>query len=153
MDTFRKEMKTILLHFNGSPWATHSPVQRVIAEYGHFVNAGKTPTQTRRVSLQIFHASRAIDSFLAHIVRNEAAKPSRPAPPSSSTLGSSRKYIQTNTIGGASFNAAEDLDLDDIRKDRNRYLHRANLFPSDARVKRFLDKTSRIVAAALRFTP
>jgi hypothetical protein len=153
MDTFRREMRTILLHFNGSPWATHVPVQDVIAEYGHFVAAGKTPTQTRRVSLQIFHASRAIDSFLAHIVRNEAAKPTRPAPPRTTSLGSSQSYIRRNTIGGASFNHAEDLDLHDIRNDRNTYLHRANLFPSDQGVKRFLDKTSRIVAAALRFTP
>lgn len=153
MDTFKQEMRTILLHFNGSPWATHADVQDVIAEYGHFVAAGKTPTQTRRVSLQIFHASRAIDSFLAHIVRHESSKPSRPAPPPSSSLGSSQVYIRTNTIGGAAFTPAEDLELHDIRNDRNTYLHRANSFPSDQRVRRFLDKTSRIVGAALRFTP
>src|SRR5260370_40233492 len=103
MDTFKQEMRTILLHFNGSPWAAHADVQDVVAEYGHFVAAGKTPTQTRRVSLQIFHASRANDSFLAHIVRHERSKPRKPAPPPSSSLGSSQVYIQTKTLARGRF--------------------------------------------------
>lgn len=153
MDTFRQEMRTILRYFEGTPWEAHAEVQDVIAEYGHFVAAAKTPSQTRRVSLQIFHASRAIDTFLAHIVRNESAKPSRPAPPASSTLGSSQVYIRTHRVGGARFSRAEDLELDDIRDDRNTYLHRANAFPSDPQVRMFLHKTSHVVGAALRFTP
>ena len=64
MLTFKKEIEAILAQLMGSPWAAHPEVQDVIAEYQHFLGAAKTPTQTRRVSLQIFHASRAIDSFL-----------------------------------------------------------------------------------------
>ena len=59
MQTFKKEIEAILIQLMGSPWAPHPQVQDVIAEYQHFVGSGKTPTQTRRVSLQIFHASRA----------------------------------------------------------------------------------------------
>jgi len=153
MDTFRQEMRTILRHFDGSPWARHGDVQNVIAEYGHFVAAGKTPTQTRRVSLQIFHASRAIDTLLAHIVSNESAKPGRPAAPANSTLGSSQACIRTHSIGGRQFTHAEDVGLDDIRDDRNTYLHRANAFSSDPQMRVFLNKTSHIVGAALRFLP
>jgi len=153
MDTFRQEMRTILKHFAGTPWQAHADVQDVIAEYGHFIAAGKTPTKTRRLSLQIFHASRAIDTLLAHIVRHESAKPGRQAPPASSTLGSSQVYIRNNRIGGARFTHTEDLELDDIRDDRNSYLHRANLFPSDPQVRMFLHKTSHVVGAALRFKP
>src|SRR5258708_33402989 len=131
MDTFKQEMRTILLHFNGSPWATHADVQDVVAEYGHFVAAGKTPTQTRRVSLQIFHASRAIDSFLAHIVRHESSKPSRPAPPPSSSLGSSQVYIRTNTIGGSGFVPFVSSELLSIPDDMYTYPHPCNHIVTD----------------------
>ena len=146
-------MRTILKHFDGSPWANHNDVQDVVAEYGHFIEAGRTPTQTRRVSLQIFHASRAIDSLLAHIVRHESAKPGRQAAPPNPPLGTSQVYIRENRIGGVKFTPATDSELDDVRNARNTYLHRANRFPSDQQVRIFLDKTSRIIDAALRFLP
>ena|SRR5215475_11080887 len=93
-----------------------------------------------------------IDTLLAHIVRHVGGKPGK-ATPASSTLGSSQAYIRTNSIGGGRFTHAENVELDDIRNDRNTYLHRANAFPSDPQVRRFLRKTSHVVGAALRFTP
>jgi hypothetical protein len=75
MQTFKKEISTIQVQLMGSAWATHPNVIEVLEEYQHLAGAARTPTQSRRISLQIFHASRAIDTFLAHVAGNEAAKP------------------------------------------------------------------------------
>ena len=153
MQTFKKEIATILTHLVGSKWATHSGVQDVLKEYGHLEGAARTPTQTRRVSLQIFHASRAIDTFLAHIASHEAKKPGSPAPPPHFTLGSSLNYIKTNGVGGSRFNATTELDLDAITKDRNKYLHAANVFPADVEIRRFLIRTTTSLSEAANFQP
>ena len=153
MNTFRREVKTVLTHLLGSPWALQAPIRDVIEEYRHFAGAWITLSQARRVSLQIFHASRAIDSLLAQIVQNEASKPGRPRAPRNRTLGSSQHYIQTHRIGGVPFTPAEDYDLDMIRGDRNAYLHRANNFPTDTVIRVFLARTMRVVQAAVRFPP
>lgn len=152
MNTFRREIRTVLTHLQGSPWALQAPVREVIEEYRHFAGAWMTLTQTRRVSLQIFHASRAIDSLLAQIVHNEASKPGKPAP-RDRTLGSSHRYIRTHHIGGITFSPPENQDVDMIRRDRNTYLHRANYFPNDQVIRLFMARTTRIVQAALRFPP
>lgn len=150
METFKQEIRSIFNLLQGNPWATQTPVHAVIREYGHFVGAGKTPTQERRVSLQIFHASRAIDSLLAHIVQHESSKPGKPRP-RNRTLGSSQKYIRKHGISGLHFTHTEDSDLDAIRNDRNTYLHQADCFPPDGVVKLFLNRTVRVLGAALRF--
>src|SRR5579862_7078523 len=126
MQTFKKEVATILTHLAGSKWATHGGVQEVLKEYGHLEGAARTPTPTRRVSLQIFHASRAIDSFLAHLATHESKKPGQPAAPAYFTLGSSLNYIKTNGVGGSRFSPTTELDIQAITKDRNKYLHVAN---------------------------
>jgi hypothetical protein len=141
MQTFKKEVATILTILSGSPWAKHPEVQEVLSEYGHLAEAARTPTATRRVSLQIFHASRAIDTLLAHIAGHEATKPGKIPPTGNFTLGSSLTYIRQNTIGGSSFTPATDGDLKALTKDRNRYLHKANDFPPDGVIRRFLLRT------------
>jgi hypothetical protein len=153
MQTFKKEIATILTHLVGSKWATHGGVQEVLKEYGHLEGAARTPTQTRRVSLQIFHASRAIDSFLAHIASHEAKKPGRPAPPTYFTLGSSLNYIKTNGVGGSKFSPTTELDIQAITKDRNKYLHSANVFPADVEIRRFLIRTTTALREAATFPP
>jgi hypothetical protein len=153
MKTFKREIATILLQLRGSPWAGHHDVGDVIEEYIHFEQSAKTPTQSRRVSLQIFHASRAIDSFLAHIVRNEASKPGRAAAPVNRTIGSSQVYVRNNGIDGRHFSVPVDADIDSIRNDRNDYLHRANFFPSDSTIGQFLNKTIRAIGEATTFPP
>ena|SRR5438874_325357 len=151
MQTFKKEIEAILAQLMGSPWAPHPKVQDVIAEYQHFLGAAKTPSQTRRVSLQIFHASRAIDSFLAHVADHEAAKPGRVAAPVYWTLGSSLHYIRTNSIGGSRFTPPADTDLGLLKDDRNEYLHQANNFPSDGIIRRFLARTTNGIKEATTF--
>jgi hypothetical protein len=99
MLTFKKEIETILFTLRGSPWATHADVQKVISEYEHFIGAAKTPTQTRRVSLQIFHASRAIDSLLKHMVEHEANRVGR-AVVGYLNLKRSLNNIQRHGVGG-----------------------------------------------------
>jgi hypothetical protein len=153
MKTFRREIDSILFQVKTSFWAAQPEVIAVIEEYSHFKNAAKTPTHQRRVSLQIFHASRAIDSMLAHIVRHESSKPGRPVAPSQSTLGSSQIYIRDHGVGGQHFVATVDKDSDSIRQDRNRYLHKAALFPSDVDIQKFLLRTANVIAAAIKFSP
>jgi len=152
METFKKEVAAILVQLMGSPWALHPEVQDVIEEYQHFAGAAKTPTQKRRVSLQIFHASRAIDSFLAHVAAHEAAKPGRPARPAYFTLGASLVYIRSNTAAGAPrFTAPTDTGLQDLTLQRNQYLHRANFFPVDGDIRRFLARTTKGIEEATTF--
>jgi hypothetical protein len=151
MRTFKKEIESILAQLMGSSWAPHAGVQDVIAEYQHFVGAAKTPNQTRRVSLQIFHASRAIDSFLAHVAGNEAAKPGSAAAPAYWTLGKSLNYIRTNSISGSRFTPPTDTDLTLLKDDRNEYLHRANNFPTDGDIRRFLTRTTSGIKEATTF--
>jgi hypothetical protein len=153
MQTFKKEIATILTHLAGSKWAKQAGVQEVLKEYGHLEGAARTPTQTRRVSLQIFHASRAIDSFLAHIAIYESKKPGRPAPPTYFTLGSSLTYIKTNGVEGSRFSPTTEIDLQAITKDRNKYLHAANVFPADAEIRRFLIRTATALREAATFAP
>jgi hypothetical protein len=153
MQTFKKEIEAILAQLMGSPWATHAEVQDVIAEYLHFLGAAKTPTQTRRVSLQIFHASRAIDTFLAHIAGHEAAKPGNAPGGAYWTLGASLGYIRTNSIGGLRFTPPTDTDLGMLKDDRNAYLHRANNFPTDGVIRRFLTRTTNGIKEATTFQP
>jgi hypothetical protein len=123
----------------------------VIEEYLHLQNAASTPTQSRRVSLQIFHASRAIDSLLAHVAEHERQKIG--ASPQIWTLGSSRIWIQENRVSGSLFDVPTDADIKDITADRNKYLHRANLFPGDTEMQLFINKTIRVIAMAVSFQP
>lgn len=125
----------------------------MLAEYGHLADAAKTPHQTRRVSLQIFHASRAIDSLLAHIAGNEASKPGKPPAPTYWTLGSSLKYIRSYGISGFTFTAGTDADLIVLTNDRNTYLHQAAVFPSDGEMRRFLLRTVKALQEAVTFPP
>jgi len=151
METFKREIATILTQLVGSKWAMHPPVQEVLKEYQHLEGAARTPTQTRRVSLQIFHASRAIDTFLGHIVTHESGKAGRPPRPPYSTLGNSLAYIKANGVGGSRFTPTTDIDLDEIRKDRNKYLHAANVFPIDGEIRRFLIRTATALREAATF--
>jgi hypothetical protein len=150
MLTFKKEVETIFFALRGSPWATHPEVQRVIAEYEHFIGAAKTPTQTRRVSLQIFHASRAIDSLLKHMVVHESHRVGR-AVVGYLNLKRSLNNIQRHGVGGQTFSAATEIDVKDLTKARNRYLHVADDFPADGDLRVFLSQTFRAIGEATTF--
>lgn len=152
MQTFKAEIRTILFALRGSPWATHPEVQEVVSEYNHFEGAGKTPTHPRRVSLQLFHASRAIDSYLAHLMRHQEIKNGR-TPPVRTTLGTTLRYIQRHTVGGRSFTPPVENDIRSLTVDRNTYMHRANCFPSDGTIRQFLNRTIRAINEATTFPP
>jgi hypothetical protein len=153
METYKREIASILVTLAGSPWGPHPSVQEVLTEYGHLADAARTPHGTRRISLQIFHSSRAIDSLLAHIAARESAKVSPPAPGTYWTLGKSLRYIRNNGIGGQHFTAATDADLSQLTDDRNTYLHQANVFPSDVEMRRFLTRTVKALQEAVTFPP
>lgn len=152
MRTYKQELRTILFVLQGSQWAGHGGIQDVIEEYRHLQNAAITPTQSRRVSLQIFHASRAIDSLLAHIAGHEMQRTGL-AGPLHWTLGTSRRWIQRHGIRGSRFDTPTDADITDIKNDRNTYMHRANLFPPDPQIYRFLNRTIRVIQQATTFQP
>jgi hypothetical protein len=152
MSTFKAEIRTILFALQGSPWATHPEVQEVIFEYSHFERSGRIRTQNRRVSLQIFYASRAIDSLLKHIVEHEATRLGSPIV-YYLTLKRSLNRVQSHSVGGSRFTHTVVLDIDTLITDRNRYMHQANTFPSDAQVQGFLNKTIRAINEAITFPP
>jgi hypothetical protein len=150
MLTFKKEIETILFALRGSPWATHPEVQKVISEYEHFIGAAKTPTQTRRVSLQIFHASRAIDSLLKHMVEHEAHRVGR-AITGYLNLNRSINRIQRHGVGGQTFTSPTETDVKDLTDVRNKYLHVAGDFPTDGELRVFLNQTVRAIGEAIAF--
>jgi len=150
MLTFKKEIETILFTLRGSRWATHADVQKVISEYEHFIGSAKTPTQTRRVSLQIFHASRAIDSLLKHMVEHEAHRVGR-AVVGYLNLKRSLNNIQRHGVGGQRFTTPTETDVKDLTKARNRYLHVADDFPADGDLRVFLNQTVRAIGEAITF--
>jgi hypothetical protein len=152
LQTFKREVASILTTLSGSPWATHPGVQKVLTEYGHLAEAARTPHATRRISLQIFHASRAIDSLLAQIAGNEAAKPGTANHTKPFwTLGSSLHYIEHHSIGGRKFIPATKTDLDLLTIDRNTYLHGADVFPTDVQMRLFLTRTVKALQEAITF--
>jgi hypothetical protein len=150
MQTFKKEIETILFALRGSPWATHPEVQKVISEYIHFIGAAKTPTQARRVSLQIFHASRAIDSLLKHMVEHEGRRVGR-AITGYLNLKRSLNHIQRHGVGGQRFAVTTEADVKDLTKARNEYLHVAGHFPADGDLRVFLNQTVRAINEAKAF--
>jgi hypothetical protein len=150
MLTFKREIETIMFALRASPWAGHPEVQRVISEYEHFIGAAKTPTQTRRISLQIFHASRAIDSLLKHMVEHEAHRVGRPVV-GYLNLKRSLNNIQNHGVGGQRFTTVTVTDVNDLTRARNRYLHVANDFPADGDLRVFLNQTVRAIGEAITF--
>lgn len=152
MKTYKRELKTILFQLRGCGWVAHADVQNVIVEYTHLEGAAKTPTASRRVSLQIFHAARAIDTFLGHIAGHEGTKRGRQVPPYW-TLGSALREIQAHGVGGLQFTGLTVADIQQITISRNTYLHKANCFPSDQDMQLFINRTIRAISEAVVFTP
>lgn len=150
MQTFKREIGTILFVLRNSSWAVHPDVQEVIAEYEHLMNASKTPTHTRRVSLQIFHASRAIDSLLKHIVEHECHKAGR-AIMGYLNLKRSLNQIQRHGIRGLKFSSTTEQDVKNLTAARNVYLHVAGKFPADGDMRVFLNQTVRAINEAITF--
>ena len=150
MQTFKREVESILFTLKQSNWAAHPEVAEVIAEYEHLMGAAKTPTQSRRVSLQIFHASRAIDSLLKHMAEFEALRAGR-AINGYLTLKRSLNRIQRHGVGGQTFTAPTVADVNDLTDSRNRYLHVANDFPADNEIRVFLSKTVQAIGEAITF--
>ena len=150
VDTFRREVRTILFLLRGSRWATLAPIVDVIDEYVHLENAAHTPTQSRRVSLQIFHACRAIDTFLAEVAKHEAGRTGRPIP-TNLTLGGSLRDIQRLSVQGRTFSTPTVGDIRNLTRQRNTYMHKAKCFPSDGDIRRFLTRTVHALNEAITF--
>lgn len=150
MATFNTEISTILVQLRGSPWATVPGVAAVISEYEAFAATANTRHRKRRVSLQILFASRAIDTLLSIIVNHEKVRLG--SAPGHSEIGPSLNFIRRRTIQGQAFNAPTEAALHQLRKDRNAYLHTADLFPTDPQLQIFLTTTVRAISEATTFS-
>lgn len=151
MRTYKREVETILVALKASQWATYPDVQAVIAEYEHLGGAWKVFIQQRRVALQIFHASRALDSLLKYIVEHERAKIGTGRRSRDLTLGKSLSEIQASHIGGMYFSPLTEADIKLLTRDRNTYLHEADNFPTDPTIQVFLSRTIRAINEAITF--
>lgn len=144
MSSFSREIRTIRALLAGSGWGVDPEVQLVLDEYSHFDGARRLRKVERRTSLQIFHASRAFDSLLEHVVRWENARPGSPISslPRYLTLGRSIHLIQKHRINGGQFTPpTKDRLLDDLTRQRNKFMHEACSFPTDSELARFLGDT------------
>jgi NAD(P)-dependent dehydrogenase (short-subunit alcohol dehydrogenase family) len=101
-------------------------------------------------AVEIFHASRAIDSLLKHMVEHEAVKVGR-ALTGYLNLKRSLNNIQRHGVGGQKFTPATVTDVTDLTKARNRYLHVADDFPADRDLRVFLNQTVRAIGEAITF--
>jgi len=149
MPAFRTEIRSIRLLLAGSAWAIDPQVNGVLQEYDRFLGAARLRNVERQTGLQIFFASRAFDSLLVHVVLWECNRnvPPLPHPPNGQrTLGGSINFIQNNSINGNQFSAAALTrlrdDVNSLKNQRNRFLHRAGDFPSTPELQTFLADTT-----------
>ena len=145
MPSFSREVRTIRLLLAGSRWALDNPVSMILDEYERLVDSGRLVNLERRSGLQIFFASRAIDSLLAYIVRWECNRlggsPLRRGT-IPNAIGLCINFIQRFGINaGNQFTRPTERGLDAVRQKRNRYLHQAGVFPSDSDLANFLNDT------------
>jgi hypothetical protein len=139
---FKKEVRSIEAILKGSRWALEPETQDVINEYKRIIDSNNVKSREKRVALQIMFSSRAIDTFLANICRWDCAKRGRTAKPYY-TLESSLKYLNdTGLHTGNKLPLGSYKDLcDNVKNKRNRYLHKAGVFPTDIELTRFLSST------------
>lgn len=147
MPSFRAEIETIKLLLAGSGWAADPLVQVVLQEYDRFLGAGRLRHMERQTSLQIFFASRAIDSLLVQVVIWERNRIGLPAIGNGQrTIGSTIRFIVTNGVNGSTFSVST-LDrlinnVDCLKNQRNHFLHRAGQFPTIPQLQTFLADTT-----------
>jgi len=144
MPSFTMEIRTIQALLIGSRWGADPAVQVVHDEYEHFVGARRLRVRERKTSLQILFASRAIDSLLGHVVRWEFGRPAGAIAslPRYLTLGGSITRIRNHGINGYRFSRpTENRLLNDLTSQRNRFMHEAGSFPTDAELATFLADT------------
>ena len=142
-NNFKKEVRTIQTILKGSPWATAPEMNHVLDEYGRVVHSEKEKSREKRSALQILFSSRAIDSLLAIIVRQDFAH--RRLTPSDPfyTIGSSLNHLKNLGISGGrrlDLRTYNDLDRNVLKK-RNQYLHQAGQFPSIDELHQFISST------------
>jgi hypothetical protein len=140
MPSFAQEIRTIRTLLAGSYWATDREVQIVLGEYDRFLEARRVRNRERLTSLQIFFASRAIDSLLAHIVQWEKSR--RGLGGNQRSIWAYIDFIQRNRINGNRFSTpTKDSLQNDLKDLRNRFLHQAGEFPTDTELQDFLSYT------------
>jgi len=94
---FTREVKTIHLILKGSRWAREPDMPAILDEYERMSDAGALQSREKRTALQILFSSRAIDSFLAMVIKWEHARQRMPVPPYS-TIEKSLGYLASQAL-------------------------------------------------------
>lgn len=141
-NNFKKELRTIQKIIKGSPWAKEPDMADVLEEYDRVVSAENEKSMVKRSALQILYSSRAIDTLLAIIVRRDLAN-RRQVPPKYLTIEKSISHLSNNgLISGKRLDNSTDKDLRTrVLSKRNKYLHRAGVFPSPIELNQFISST------------
>ncbi len=141
-NNFKKELRTIQTILKGSPWAAHPDMTQVLGEYGRIVQSENEKSLEKRSALQILFSSRAIDSLLVIIVKDDCNK-RKIASPNPLTIGSSLHHLRNLGMLGKrrlDMRTYDDLGRNVLQK-RNKYLHKAGQFPSINELHQFVSST------------
>ena len=150
MSRFINEIQTMKTLLMGSPWATDADTQLVINELDQLLSAGGIRHSIRKSSLQIFFASRAVDTMLVWACDWEENRNGRPPlHVTKRSIGSALVYINGKAganppvppikINGNMFSGATLLGLEtSVRNLRNSFLHRAGHYPTTAQLQSLL---------------
>jgi hypothetical protein len=117
-------------------------MDQVLDEYGRIIHSENEKSLEKRSALQILFSSRAIDSFLAIIVKDDCSK-RKIAFPNPLTIGSSLHHLMNPGILGKrrlDIKTYNDLDRNVLEK-RNKYLHKAGHFPTINELHQFVSST------------
>jgi len=143
---FKKEVNTIQLILEGSRWAHEPETPAVLREYGRLLGSvGMTSTE-KRAALLILYSSRAIDTFLSIAVRSDCSAKGKPIPTFSTIDSSLGQLHASGYLDVRAFNALTNH----VQKKRNRYLHKADSFPSRQELERFIHESVEGIRAICR---
>jgi hypothetical protein len=142
-NNFKKELRTIQKIVKGSHWAKEPDTVAVLDEYDRVISAESEKNILKRASLQILYSSRAIDTLLAIIVKRDFANRRQAPSDPYFTIGSSLNHLKNQgLVSGKKLNVSTYNDLDDkVLSKRNRYLHKAGIFPSLLELRQFITAT------------
>jgi len=143
---YDKEVTTIKLILEGSRWAYEVDMPAVLREYKRLLGSDGVRDSEKRAALLILYASRAIDTFLSIVVRSDCRAKREPEP-AYSTIDNSLKRLHAS--GFLDARAYKALTVH-VKEKRNRYLHKADVFPSRQELERFIHESVDGIRAVCR---
>lgn len=142
MSRYKNEVRSIQVILKGSKWVNDPETKTILDEYQRIIDANTVKGREKRAALQILFSSRAIDTLLAHIVRNDCVA-RRQVPQQYYTLEASLSYLRNVGLLPSKFLDQRTYDdlCRNVKEPRNKYLHTAGIFPTDIELSKFLWST------------